>query len=1539
MAGEFTAGDVIVPVSPSAKGFIAELRKEVLGGAYKVGQEIGKDIDRGIKDALKGVYEPLKEETKKQRPQSQKDGDQVGGAFAQGFKRQVQAAMKTLPKAEINADSSDAQREIASVRSQLATLADKTVGVDVSSEQALGELRILQMRLDELSEGADVDVRADTAAASAQLDQVLRKVREIRGTETVTVDADTAAAQAQLSGVKAQADALDNDDVGIDVHVTAHQATAGLLALGVAAAGVTAIPVGAVLGAGLISLLGPLSAATAGFGALAAVAIPSITRIGEVLQAQEQAQKAASVATQSAGQSAAQAAIQQMQLAQASRAVGQAQEQAAIQRANAVLRVQDAERSLADAQRAATSAQEELTRARAQARRELQSLQLQISGAMLDEEQAALAVTQAQERLADARRNAVDGIDERTGATLSATVSESEVKAAELAVKQAEQAHKEQTARRKDLQRQQKEAAKNGVEGADVVVRARERLAQATRRVEDQERNLARARADVTRADREGARAVEQARQQLRMMQLQQEASAAAASAGSAASVAYADALAELSPAARDLMRDWLSLTAAFDEWQRALEPTVLPVFGGMLRMVEANLDSLTPIVYGASAAVGQLLVDMERALSGEWWGDFGERFASSVGPSTLSLGRSLGNVGTGFAGIVNAWLPYAPEFLGYLERVTAQFAEWGKGLDGSEGLTGFMDYVRETGPIVEEFLGRLWGAVTNLTSGLALLGPLALGAFGGLLWVIQQLPPEVLAGLALSIGLVVAGVKAWQIAQLALNAAMAANPIGVVLLLLAALAGVVVWAYNSFEGFREVVDSAFAGVKQVFQDMWDGGLKQGFEQIVTTIRDQIMPAVLEMWQNVFQPAFSAIGKVVSWVFTKVLVPLFQLYVAYVANVVVPVVLWLWRNVIDPAFRAIGAVVMWVWNTLLKPAFTAIVNNFRTYIAPAAIWLWKKVLQPAWKGISLAVQIAWGMIKIVFAAIKWVIQRTLGPIFMWLWKNVIKPVWAGIKISVQTVWAFLRDKVFAPMRDGTGKLGEAFQTARRVIKTAWEGIKAAAKAPVKFLVDTVYNKGVRPMWNKVAGIVGADELPKVDLPRGFARGGVLPGYSTWRQGDDQLVPMRRGEGVAISEAMKVPALRGELLRWNSIGLSGGVSALRSYAGRRQEGFARGGIFGGDTSGISMPDIPELLLDLATKSASAFAGTGSWESALNVVVNPVRRALSGIGTRGLQGIPYMATGTIRDKLVEWLDGNAIGGGGGADVGSAKGMPGRVIALARAAVGQYPESGGNNTNAITRWFGMNAQPWCAMFISWLFAQANASGSLKRAKRTAWTGDYYTSGMQRVNTRMPGDVLVYGRRHVNLSLGGRRTIGGNESNNVRHSTAYPGAPAIFRPAWAPASRGYARGGVVGRDMLTRSMLKKIGSQDEKVSFMRGYASGTTGARRGLAWVGEQGPELVDFRGGEQVYPHETSKVLAGVLGLSADDGYAAGTVPSYRGVGRVDRMLRDADTVSRGYRSEGRTTVVNVTPPPATVGQLVDGVAKGVRRADRAGKYRRW
>ena len=51
-----------------------------------------------------------------------------------------------------------------------------------------------------------------------------------------------------------------------------------------------------------------------------------------------------------------------------------------------------------------------------------------------------------------------------------------------------------------------------------------------------------------------------------------------------------------------------------------------------------------------------------------------------------------------------------------------------------------------------------------------------------------------------------------------------------------------------------------------------------------------------------------------------------------------------------------------------------------------------------------------------------------------------------------------------------------------------------------------------------------------------------------------------------------------------------------------------------------------------------------------------------------------------------------------------------------------------------------------------------------------------------------------------------------------------------------------------------------------LNGYAVGTSSAEPGLALVGENGPELVDFSGGERVYTaDETADILSGRGGNS--------------------------------------------------------------------------
>lgn len=65
------------------------------------------------------------------------------------------------------------------------------------------------------------------------------------------------------------------------------------------------------------------------------------------------------------------------------------------------------------------------------------------------------------------------------------------------------------------------------------------------------------------------------------------------------------------------------------------------------------------------------------------------------------------------------------------------------------------------------------------------------------------------------------ASAKVWAASQWALNAAMSANPIGLIILAIAALVAGIVIAYKKSDTFREIVDKAFAAVRSATSTLW----------------------------------------------------------------------------------------------------------------------------------------------------------------------------------------------------------------------------------------------------------------------------------------------------------------------------------------------------------------------------------------------------------------------------------------------------------------------------------------------------------------------------------------------------------------------------------------------------------------------------------------------------------------------------------------------------------------------------------------------
>jgi SLT domain-containing protein len=106
--------------------------------------------------------------------------------------------------------------------------------------------------------------------------------------------------------------------------------------------------------------------------------------------------------------------------------------------------------------------------------------------------------------------------------------------------------------------------------------------------------------------------------------------------------------------------------------------------------------------------------------------------------------------------------------------------------------------------------------------------------------------------------------------------------------------------------------------------------------------------------------------------------------------------------------------------------------------------------------------------------------------------------------------------------------------------------------------------------------------------------------------------------------------------------------------------------------------------------------------------------------------------------------------------------------------------------------------------------------------------------------------------------------------------------------------------------------------LSGIKGYATGTVGAARGWAWVGERGPELVNFGGGETVLNHGDSMFAAG----KHLRGYASGTGTRTTGV------AADAEKGVSSLNSAVKKLYEIITKA-FTSGRIGSGTASGLNK----------
>lgn len=708
---------------------------------------------------------------------------------------------------------------------------------------------------------------------------------------------------------------------------------------------------------------------------------------------------------------------------------------------------------------------------------------------------------------------------------------------------------------------------------------------------------------------------------------------------------------------------------------------------------------------------------------------------------------------------------------------------------------------------------------------------------------------------------------RGYAVAQGVLNAVMNANPIGLIITGIAALAALMFVAYKRSDTFRSIVQGAWSGIQAGWLALWSV-LQPGVAGLMTGLR-AIGTAASWLWSTVLSPVFGFIGTAAKVLLTAVVViALLPMIAAF--KVLAAGASWLWSAVLSPVFQWIGEKAVWLYDNAIKPAFAQISLQIRA-IGAVASWLWKNVVSPVFgwigdKAVSLwtnKIRPAWDLMKVG--------AGLLGAKIKELWNTYAKPVFQWIGDKGAWLWDKALSPAFAKVREGVKAVSDAFKIAKDAIKLQWDRLEKIAKAPVEFIVDTVYNKGIRGVWNAVAGAFGAPKLPKFT---GFARGGVLAGRSSWRDGDDQLVPMRRGEGVYVSEAMRDPYERARLHAVNSAAMRG-----KSLSGYQGGGFSKGGIFDWVGSTASKG------LDLA-KSGVSWLKDGikaSAEAGLNSVVRPLLDKISGDASLYRD----MITGVPKRMISEILgySGKADGKLQAAGIGG-KGFK-AGLSWARTQAGKRYQ-----------WAGNGNPSWdCSGLVSAIESVVRGERPHRRWATGAFSGSRAPAGWVH-NARSPYMIGI-----TNSGVG--HTAGTINGTNVE-------------------SRG-GDGVVIGS--RARSYHDPLFTD---VYGLKGYASGGRPKRGELAWVGERGPELLRFGGGDtQVYDHRTSLGMA--AGLGTLRGFAKGTVrPSTRGRERMASRAR--------HEVPGDLTAFrkSLTGTAAQIASAVTALTADLKSAGGAGKW---